>query len=357
MEALLMYKELSIESSRKVYDVYTIQDLNTTILKDGDVWIIDSNIAAIYEEELSNFFVNDYMIVEACEESKTLDKVAEVLNYLISIGFKKPRRLVAIGGGIIQDITSFSASVLHRGVDWIFLPTTLLAQCDSCIGSKTSINLGAYKNQVGSFYPPSSIYIYPPFIDTLKADDIRSGVGEMLHYFLIDGEDSFKDINDNYDDILTDINVRERFVLQSLGIKKPMVELDEYDSKERRVFNYGHSFGHAIETITSFEISHGIAVSIGMVIANYVSMEMEYLSKRQFNKMYKLLKRNFTEEEVRSIDSSLIAEVILKDKKNVDGAVNLILTKGIGRMFVQSIQDINMLSKLIEGAFVYMLKR
>src|SRR5207244_7259170 len=115
-----------------------------------------------------------------------------VIEDLIGRRFTKKGRLVAIGGGIVQDVTAFTASILFRGVGWVFFPTSLLAQCDSCIGSKTSINVGAYKNQLGNFWPPRSVLIDLAFLDTLGEREIRSGIGEMLHYFFVTGEDDVR---------------------------------------------------------------------------------------------------------------------------------------------------------------------
>ena len=123
---------------------------------------------------------------------------------MINCGFRKNHRLIGIGGGIIQDITAFIASIMYRGVDWFLFPTTLLAQGDSCIGSKTSINFGEYKNQIGGFYPPHKIFINLDFLNTLSDKDIKSGLGEMSHYFVVEGEASFKMYKKNYNDYTKD---------------------------------------------------------------------------------------------------------------------------------------------------------
>ena len=166
---------------------------------------------------------------------------------------------------------------MYRGVDWIFFPTTLLAQGDSCIGSKTSINFGKFKNQVGGFYPPVNIYIDLAFLATLKDIDIKSGLGEMCHYYIVAGEEDFMRYKREYDFALSDKNVLAGIIARSLEIKKGYIEIDEFDQKERQVFNYGHSFGHAIESLTDYRIPHGIAVSYGMDMANFISVKLDYI--------------------------------------------------------------------------------
>ena len=256
-----------------------------------------------------------------------------VIQAIIESGVKKNHRLVAIGGGIVQDITGFIASILYRGVDWLFYPTTLLAQCDSCIGSKTSINFGAYKNQLGGFYPPTEIVIDLNFIDTLPESAVLSGLGEMIHYFLVSGDDDFSRLKSDYARSLIDKSVMRDLVLRSLQIKHAMIEKDEFDRGPRQVFNYGHSFGHAIESLTSYRIPHGIAVSFGMDIANHLSVQLGYISEQQRQDMRELLAWNFSSTELSGITVEDFLDALSKDKKNVGSEFRVILTRGTGKMF------------------------
>ena len=144
-----------------------------------------------------------------------------MLESLISGGFTKSDRLIAVGGGIIQDITAFTASILLRGVKWIFFPTNLLSQCDSCIGSKTSINFGEYKNQLGGFYPPQAIYIATSMLQTLPEPELRSGIGEMLHYFCVSGRDDFDWSKPKLKPALEHGKELDELIHRSLSIKEP----------------------------------------------------------------------------------------------------------------------------------------
>ena len=229
---------LEIKSHRGTYSVDFTPVEDAEIPK-GSVAIVDEKVYQIYKDRFLDKF-ESFLIIEAKEDNKELAHCIEVMNKLLSMEspVKKNTTLVAIGGGITQDITSFIASILYRGIDWCFIPTTLLAQADSCIGSKTSINHAGVKNVVGSFYPPKKVWCDDRFLTTLPKNDIKSGIGEMLHYFMIDNSPALR----------TPFTMKymKSLTRESLRIKKAMVEIDEFDQKERRVFNYGHTYGHAL---------------------------------------------------------------------------------------------------------------
>ena len=170
---MLDFKVKSIVHDYEVKFIDNSPDMLENEIRDGDVVIIDRKIIDLYPEIAGVISKNNLLIdIEAHEKQKSYEGLISIINKLISGGFRKNHRLIGIGGGITQDITAFIASIMYRGVDWIFFPTTLLAQGDSCIGSKTSINFGEYKNQVGGFYPPNSIYIDLNFLDTLSPADL-----------------------------------------------------------------------------------------------------------------------------------------------------------------------------------------
>ena len=209
-------------------------------------------------------------------------------------------------------------------MQWEFYPSTLLAQCDSCIGSKSSINYESYKNLIGTFLPPS-IYIYNGFLDSLHEKDIKSGIGEMCHYFLINDDYLIYDLFEKYDTIFNERKNLIPFIKNSLTIKKRMIEIDEYDKNERHIFNYGHTFGHAIEAITSYSIPHGQAVTVGINIANYISYKKRFLELKEFEKIYNALKVNLPSFKLNetNIDNYLMA--LSKDKKNKKNLLGCIL--------------------------------
>ena len=205
------------------YEVKFIDDSPTIIKKeinDGDAVIMDKKIIELYPKISAIIPENNLLIdIKADEKQKSYEGLVPIINKLIAGGFRKNHRLVGIGGGITQDITAFTASIIYRGVDWIFFPTTLLSQGDSCIGSKTSINFGEYKNQVGGFYPPNRIYIDLNFLNTLSPEDFQSGMGEMSHYFVVAGYEDFKKYKHDYKSALSDKTVLTKIVARSLTIK------------------------------------------------------------------------------------------------------------------------------------------
>lgn len=327
----------TIKSIIHDYSVEFIEDIKSTLeneLKSGDFIIIDNNIIRLYNETINPILQkNNYIGIDATEEQKSYEGIIPIINHLIENGFRKNHRLFAIGGGITQDVTAFISSIMYRGVDWIFFPTTLLAQGDSCIGSKTSINFRKYKNQIGGFYPPNKIFIDLKFLDTLEFAHIQSGLGEMCHYFIVASEEDFKRFKRDYPLALTNKKVLEGIIARSLEIKKSYIEIDEFDQKERQVFNYGHSFGHAIESLTNYRVPHGIAVSYGMDMANYVSVKLGYIPENIRLEIRELLQQIWKDFPIKDIELEAFKLALSKDKKNVGSELRLILNKGYGKIF------------------------
>jgi 3-dehydroquinate synthase len=334
--------DFKVKSIIHDYEVNFINDspavLNNEI-RDGDVIIMDQKIKEFYPAITATIPKKILIDIEAHEKQKSYEGLIPIINKLISGGFRKNHRLIGIGGGITQDITAFTASIMYRGVDWIFFPTTLLAQGDSCIGSKTSINFGEYKNQVGGFYPPNRIYIDLNFLDTLSPADLQSGLGEMSHYFVVSSEQDFKRYKQNYTPALSNKTVLVNMISKSLEIKKSYIEIDEFDQNERQVFNYGHSFGHAIESLTNYTIPHGIAVSFGMDMANYISVKMELLKPEIRYEIRELLEKIWKGYNIKNIDIQKFCNALAKDKKNVGKELRLILCKGYGQVFKAPVKN------------------
>jgi len=330
-------RDFKVKSIVRDYEVRFISDSKETLdreLKGGDVVIIDNNIKALYPDILSGALETNVVIgIDADERQKSYQGLAPVIETLINGEFRKNHRLIGIGGGITQDVTAFTASIMYRGVEWLFFPTTLLAQGDSCIGSKTSINFGEFKNQVGGFYPPSRIFIDMNFLNTLPVSELQSGLGEMCHYFVVAGEDDFKRYKREYPLALQDKDILSGLVARSLEIKKSYIEIDEFDRKERQVFNYGHSFGHAIETLTDYAVPHGIAVSYGMDMANFISVKLKYMPERIRHEIRELLEQIWDGYSIGNLPVEKFINALSKDKKNVDKELRLILCKGYGKVF------------------------
>lgn len=346
--------DLNIKSYRFEYKVSFIDDYLAgldSIYEAGDYIIIDQGLFQNYPDLVEVVTTRRHILIDANEQTKSFAYLDQILTRLIDDQFTRSNRLIAIGGGVTQDLTSFVASILYRGTNWFFMPTTLLTQCDSCIGSKTSINFGKYKNQLGSFFPPQHVYIDTNFLHSLPASEKRSGLGEMLHYFLVTSEDDLEMVEEFGEQALIDDSVLKRFIARSLEIKKQMIEIDEFDQGPRAIFNYGHSFGHAIEFATDNEVPHGVAVAYGMDLANLLSVELELIPMSLRNRIRESLSIAFGGTPLPVIDSQLIFDALRKDKKNIGSEIKVILTSGIGEMFKTTLEQNAKTKACIEDFF------
>lgn len=299
----------------------------------GACVVADRALIELHGKRLGGLLDGSRVIaLDATEENKGLDACRSLLETLVDHGFRRDDKLIAIGGGIIQDVAAFSASILYRGVEWIFVPTTLLAQADSCIGSKTSINLGDQKNLIGNFYPPSRILIDPAFLDTLSAEDVKSGIGEMLHFFYYADSPMVQRLMSEYDTLLNERARLLPYIQESLLIKKGVAETDEFDRGERNKFNYGHTFGHALESATRYSIKHGLAVTIGMDLANYLSVRLGRMTPATFDEMHSVLRRNLSTVELMPVDLDRYFSALTKDKKNLGADLVCILASAPGKL-------------------------
>lgn len=308
------------------FDPEALDRLNAAVPEDAH-FLVDRRVAELYRGRMGNILAHrSVLLIDALESNKSLERMPDYVAHLVGHSLRRDQRLFAIGGGIIQDITCFLAATMLRGVDWVFYPTTLLAQADSCIGSKSSINSGAAKNILGTFTPPREVHISTDFLATLDPRDVRSGVGEMLKVHVIDGPASFDRIAADYPRILAEPAVMMDYIRRSLAVKQRYIEIDEFDQGPRNVFNYGHSFGHAIEAATDFAIPHGIAVTIGMNMANYVSAGLGVGSEEHFRRMRPVMRRNYDGFERHPVPLDRFLKALSQDKKNQGrGSVTLIL--------------------------------
>jgi len=292
------------------------------------VFIIDRNVYELYSELFSTIKKDDLYIFDAIEENKTLESVGDMYKFLATKDAKKNITLISIGGGITQDVTGFVASTLYRGIKWIFLPTTFLAQADSCIGSKTSLNFETYKNILGGFYPPNKIYVQPEFLNTLTKKDFYSGIGEVIKFQLL--KESYpKDfvVIENLVEELKQNKNRTDGIKKTMEVKIEYIKADEFDTGKRNLFNYGHCFGHALENSSHYKVPHGIAVTIGMIYANIVSLNRGLISQEVFERLNsKLFLPNiFMKLEKEYFDKEILLKSLKNDKKRVGKNLTIIL--------------------------------
>lgn len=324
-----MHEAIEIKSFKGTYVLNftdSLVDYNKIKLDEQVHFLIDKKIADLYSGELNKVldFPNT-ILIEAIESNKSIEAVIPVIKNLISNKIRRDHCLIGIGGGIIQDITCFIASIIQRGIQWKFIPTTLLAQADSCIGSKSSINLSNAKNILGTFNPPDEISLCTRYLSTLDEKEILSGIGEIIKVHAIKSADAFDRLSADYEEILQDDNCLQSYIKQSLLIKKHYIELDEFDKGPRNIFNYGHSFGHAIEAATNFGIPHGIAVTIGMGLANHLASELGLLPKEHERRMAPLINKNSKQYLSYVIPFDSFLNALMKDKKNTSRKLVVIL--------------------------------
>lgn len=355
MEDFLVSKSLTIQSHKGKYTANFIRsgmDALNDRANDEVIYVVDKRVSQLYEARLKNVLdIGRVLRIEAIEANKSLHKFPEYIDELLSLEIRRGQPLVAIGGGIIQDITCFLAATMMRGLPWIFYPTTLLAQSDSCIGSKSSINSGDIKNILGTFTPPAKVVIDVDFLETLGKNEIYSGIGEMLKVHAINSPQSFDRISDNYEAIIKDPFIMEQYIHDSLLMKKKIIEIDEFDQGPRNVMNYGHSFGHAIESATNYDIPHGVAVSIGMDVANFVAAELGVSNPGHFNRMHTILDQNCATYRNVYIDVKVMMKSLLKDKKNSRTQFRLVLPDEDGCIAVGLYDNNSILADAINKYF------
>ena len=305
--------------------------------------IIDRKIIRLYGELLSPLLEEGrYFAFEATEENKTVYKVLEAIDEMITLKSRRNTRLIAVGGGIIQDVACFLSTIIYRGIDWTFVPTTLLAQADSCIGSKSSINYKDYKNLIGAFYPPTEILIYPGFLDTLEKKEYFSGLGEVFKCSIMNGDRSFYESAGRLDAILgRDYEVLSLETEKALSFKKGVIEKDEFDRGYRNIMNYGHTFGHALESASAFEVPHGQGVSAGIILANCVAAHRGLISEKFKQDVQKILLRIIDTERIKPeyLNAEVMLEYMRKDKKFTGNRHSCILPIGNGVKKFSDITD------------------
>jgi len=229
----------------------------------GDqIYLVDAFVAASFVGTAI-----DPIVIVADEPAKSLDRMPAIIEAIKARGATRGTTLVAIGGGVVQDIATFVASVYMRGITWLYAPTTLLSMTDSCIGGKSSVNVGKYKNIVGTFHPPLRILIDLDFVQSLSAEQRVAGLCEAAKICFCRGPATFEQYLALAPSVTADEATFGAVVELSLRSKKWFVEIDEFDRRERLILNFGHTFGHAIETASDYAIGHGIAVGLGMLAA------------------------------------------------------------------------------------------
>jgi len=324
---------MEIKSRFKTYTldfINSLDEIKKLAQQPETYFVIDTAIAKFYKEEMSVIPQNRLFLLEAEETKKNMDSAMEICEKMTAMPSKRNTHLVSIGGGIVQDVTGFVATSLYRGIKWTFFPATLLAACDSCIGGKSSLNYKGFKNLLGSFYPPDKILIYSQFFKTLTPKDYCSGLGEVVKFNIIAGQDGLGKIEKDIDVLLNHNYTKlAEYIKTSLNFKKKFIEEDEFDKGVRVLLNFAHTFGHSYEVVSDYAIPHGSAVALGMITANNISVQRGYLSADYAERIEKVCHKILTHVEMKKEWFGLngILQAIHKDKKQTSTAITAVLIK------------------------------
>lgn len=304
--------------------------------------ITDSNVCGLYGSALLK------TLSECCkkavlfsfpagEESKNLDTVKSAYEFLIKEGFDRTDMLLALGGGVTGDLTGFVAATYLRGIDFVQIPTTLLAQADSSIGGKTGVDFDSYKNMVGAFKMPKLVYMNVSVLATLEERQFYAGFAEIMKHGLIKDEAYYLWLLENMYEICDrNPDVLQEMVYRSCQIKKQVVEKDPGEKGERAVLNFGHTIGHAIEKAKQFSFYHGECVALGAVAAAYISYKRDMLSMEEYYEIRDMFVPFNLPISIDSIVPEEIVKLTHSDKKMEAGKIKFILLKGIGKAVIDN---------------------
>lgn len=330
---------INIHSNLYDYSVEFIDRFSEKIKKfnkNNTVYIIDKNVYCIYKNEFLILNKEKIYFMDAVEHKKNMHTVMNIIDFMQKLGVRKNWNIVCFGGGITQDVTTIVSNLYLRNVNWYFFPTTLLSMCDSCIGGKCGINFNNLKNQIGVFYPPKKIFIDTEFINSLNKEDYINGWGELLKFSLTKDRSFYEDLEQEKQYIPCDNIVK--YIERGLLIKKQIIEEDEFESNLRRVLNYGHTFGHALEAYTNNEIPHGKGVIWGIDVVNYIAYKYNMITYEEYSRIKVLIKKSFIKKEIIIKDPDSLFEIIKTDKKAKDNILNFAMPNKLGELIVYPIE-------------------
>ncbi len=299
--------------------------------------VTDSKVDQIYGQQVQDLLIdNCKMVVKyvflSGEENKNLDTVRDIYEFLIKEGFDRKDMLLALGGGVVGDTTGFVAATYLRGIDFVQVPTTLLAQADSSIGGKTGVDFDGYKNMVGAFKMPSMVYMNVSVLDTLEDRQFFAGFAEIMKHGLIKDAAYYEWLIENmYEICERDADVLQEMLMRSCTIKKLVVEKDPTEQGDRALLNFGHTIGHAIEKAKNFELYHGECVALGAVAAAFISWKRELLSMEEYYEVRDMFVPFYLPISVDNIDVQEILKLTKSDKKMESGKIKMVLLKKIGK--------------------------
>ena len=343
--------KILVPLGKKSYEV-TIEagirnKINEELLKIG----VKNNrkILVISNKEISDLYIEEFLktlkgnnyqvqifLIKAGESYKNVETLIEIYNFAFEFGLDRNSLIIALGGGIVGDITGLAAATWLRGIEYIQIPTTLLSMVDSSVGGKTAVNHPKGKNLIGAFHQPKAVFIDPETLKTLPKREFNAGMAEVIKYGVIKDKELFEFLeNEKNKNKL--INLENEYLIKiinsSIKTKSHIVSKDEQEHGIRAILNYGHSFGHVIENLCGYgEFLHGEAISIGMKIAGRIALEKGLWPNEEFIRQDNLLKSYSLPTKIPKINKKEVMKILMGDKKVRDGKMRFILPKGIGEV-------------------------
>ncbi len=362
-----MMNKLKVNLDRKQinsYDIHIGEDIldRSVLIMAKNNWakryfvIADENVAALHGGLLCETMKRSDLKVDtidfpAGEKSKSFSTCLEIAEKLAALGADRTSALVALGGGVTGDIAGLMASLYMRGIPCIHFPTTLLAQIDSCIGGKTGVDTAAGKNLIGTFHQPKAVFIDTAFLRTLPDREFRNGLAEMVKYALIESPELATLMEANVEKLRNrDLSFLEGLIASCCRIKKNIVEIDEKETGLRRILNFGHTVGHALEAESDYAIPHGDAVSVGMAAATRISQRLNYLSNEDADRITSFIRNMGLVERIDpGVKTDAILARLKMDKKKQGENIHFVLLKKMGMPFVNGGVPEPVVRETIEG--------
>ena len=340
---------ISLDLADQSYDIQVGLGIRDNLIEllapwnQGQQWVVLTQqsiyqlYASVVDQLRDSGYTIDVIIVPGDESAKNIQYAEQIWTQMVEFGCDRSSTLIAFGGGVVGDLGGFVAASYMRGIAYVQVPTTLLAMIDSAIGGKTAINLAAGKNLVGAVYQPKTVLVDPGFLTTLPERNLVSSLGEAVKYGFIRDRSIFTTIDQKFDDVIAmDQNLLNDLIVKSCKIKAQIVSNDQFELGERKLLNFGHTIGHALETLQGFTgLYHGEAVLYGMKCANYISHKKGLLNKADYEQAQSLLER-FSLPKLGSNSDADVLKIVAHDKKNINGTLSFILLDSIGNAVINT---------------------
>ena len=354
-------RKVKVELGANSYEIYVgsglLAQVGHRLKKNGFsgklVIITDPRAKELYGDALNQSLTKDGFSVTTLqvpegEEQKSLETAGRLYHELTNCHAERTTPILALGGGVIGDLTGFVAATYMRGVPLIQIPTTLLAQVDSSIGGKVAVDHGQLKNKIGAFYQPRLVISDMDTLKTLPPNELANGLAEVIKSAAIRNKKFFAFLETNLDRIKSlDESALEETVFQTVQIKAEVVEKDERDLGLRNILNYGHTIGHAIESVSDFKVGHGNAVAIGMLAAARISNKMGILDKNDLGRLKGIIEKADLPTEMPDLQIEKIIQAMKHDKKVLRDKIRFVLLKSIGSAFITDEVNLSLVEKVL----------